>query len=177
METFLVFLALMVASATLYVQRIHNRKQVLPIIHLYEQYHDEDESREVEMRLHNDGLGPAIINKVTLEISGVVHEIEAWHELNKLLEESFPYIKIVDISLPYCLKAHGDEILYKLEVPFEHWEQFRGTKMDVCIKVHSVYEDVAITTFDGTTYTSNKHDQVFETAFDKAISVVKRWKN
>ncbi|HDM8156725.1 TPA: hypothetical protein P0E35_005185 [Vibrio harveyi] len=176
METFLVFLALLVASATLYVQRVHNRKQVLPIIHLYEQHHDEGEDREVEMRLHNDGLGPAIISKVTLVINENSHNIESWSQLNELLESNFSYINVVNISLPHCLKANSDETLYKLEVPLDKWEQFRDTNLEISIEALSVYEDIVTTTFDGTTYESNKHDLVVESLLSRAGSLVKRWR-
>ena len=61
METILVFLALMVACITLFIQRQHNRKELLPILSTEYEQTKRNGEEFYQLWLINNGHGVAII--------------------------------------------------------------------------------------------------------------------
>ena len=160
MEIFIAFLALIIASATLYVQRQHNRMQMLPIVHFYYSLENSSEHSLVELKIINDGLGPALIKSLKVTCDEEEFIVENYSDLNNLICKQVPDAINVTTSLPLCLKANASETLYKYRVPKNSANSFKTANTELIVS--SLYEDKVIVTNHGFTVESNPRDILFE---------------
>ncbi|NAX20823.1 hypothetical protein [Vibrio sp. V39_P1S14PM300] len=174
MDTILLFLALVVTSATLFIQRQHNRKQVLPLLHTYLNKDYQDGLIVVELRLYNDGLGPAILQGVSIDFKGKVHEVENFEELDAVLKQNLPELNIKRTSLPLCLKSNSVEVLCVAHLTEEQLNQFNRDTFNITITATSVYEDKIVVDNFGATIESTKNDAFFEKCYQKIIGLFKK---
>jgi hypothetical protein len=174
METFLLFLALIVTSATLFIQRQHNRKQVLPLLHTYLNQEHQKDFTIAELRLYNDGLGPAILQEILIDFKGKKHSVRDIEELDAVLRNNMPELTIQRTSLPLCLKSNSVEVLCVVHLTREQLSEFNRDTFNIKITATSVYEDRIIVDNFGTSIESNKNDALFERAFERISQLFKR---
>ncbi|WP_045626594.1 MULTISPECIES: hypothetical protein [Vibrio] len=166
MEIILIFLALLVACLTLFIQRQHNRKELLPIIHTYFSAASKDHQVTREFKLINDGNGAAILKRVQLHLaSGEEIEITNFNDFSKVIQQKNPRSKDVATSLPFALSANTSEVIYSYSL-----SESADDQLDSCtvtVTAESVYGDTVVAHATGFDVTSNKRDAFFEIWFSK----------
>ncbi|ASG01617.1 MULTISPECIES: hypothetical protein [Vibrio] len=175
MEIFLVFLALMVACITLFIQRQHNRKELLPILHTYFSASTQDNSVVYEFKLINDGNGAAILKKVELLLAdGETIEITSFNSFFEVIQQKNPHSKDIETSLPFCLSANSSEVIYRYALYNTVTNKLDGSS--VRVTAESVYGDTVIAHNTGFDVISNRRDHIFEVLFGKVSdSLVSLW--
>ncbi len=162
MEIILIFLALLVACLTLFIQRQHNRKELLPIIHTYFSAASKDHQVTREFKLINDGNGAAILKRVQLHLaSGEEIEITNFNDFSKAIQQKNPRSKDVATSLPFALSANTSEVIYSYSLSES------ADDHTVTVTAESVYGDTVVAHATGFDVTSNKRDAFFEIWFSK----------
>ena len=169
METFLVLLAFIVACITLFIQRQHNRKELLPIIHTYFLTEIHDCVVTKEFKLINDGNGAAILKKITLHLGEDDIDINPFNDFSKVINDKLPKSKNISTSLPFCLRASSSEVMYKYEIPENSADTL--DKVTVTVECESVYGDVVVANSQGFEVKSNSRDAPFELIFSKLSDI------
>lgn len=169
METFLVLLALIVACTTLFVQRQHNRKELLPIIHTYFSADVRDEWLTREFKLINDGNGVAILKKIILHLENEDIGITHFNDFSRVIEEKLPQSKDVSTSLPFCVSASSSEVMYRYTIPVKSNDLLNGVSITVVCE--SVYGDIVEANSKGFEVRSNNRDLPFEYIFSKCADL------
>ncbi len=148
MELFFALLAVVIAFIALLTQRIHNRKEMLPVLHNYyaSGYDPDTDLYTYELRLINDGRGVALIESsyVILPDGSSTH-FERYAQLSKFIMEKFPECVEVYCSLPYALRGGIDDIIYKVVVPNEQDKEFKELRF--VFEARSIYGDKVKTTW------------------------------
>ncbi|EMK6932991.1 hypothetical protein V9J79_004483 [Vibrio alginolyticus] len=175
MEVFLIFLALLVACMTLFVQRQHNRKELQPILSTYFSADFKDNVVTHEFKLINDGNGAAIIKKMEVRLlSGDLIEVTKSHSFSKIINENNPSSKKVITSLPSTLGSNSSELIYSYTIPQSVKDPLEG-----CVAIvtsESVYGDTIVADDNGFHVTSNGRDAFVEKLFGKALDlIIKLW--
>lgn len=170
MELILVFLALVVAIVSLYIQRQHNRKQMLPLLHIHHTIHTQGGFSTVKFKLINDGQGPAQLKRFTLSMEDENFEITHYKELLEVFEKYLPCIRDNEVCLSYCVRANSEIVVLSYKLPEGKKDPFATSKMS--IKATSVYEDVITVNSRGFSVESNPRDKVFERAFEPVINLL-----
>ncbi len=173
METFLVFLALVIASITLFIQRQHNRKELLPILNTVYEQNNDGNKHLYQFWLVNNGHGTAIIKSINLNLpSGEVIELSNQYSFLHVIEEYVPDRTRMSNSLPISLSASSKEKLYSFEIPSNCSNGLIGSS--VTVVAESVYGDCITVTNEGFNVTSNPKDAVFESALNVVIDAIIR---
>lgn len=175
MEVILVFLALLVACLTLFVQRQHNRKELLPIIHTYFSAASKDHQVTREFKLINDGNGAAILKKVQLYLaSGEEIEITNFNDFSKVIQQKNPHSTDIATSLPFALSANSSEVIFSYCL-----SESADDQLDSCtvtVTAESVYGDAVVADETGFNVISNRRDAFFEMWFGKITDTsIKLW--
>jgi len=142
LSLFFSIIALLVSFWTLRVSQKHNILSVRPYLTLKESYSRSDSY--YGLGVSNDGLGPAIIQKMSIFVDG--KEFESWKEAIGGLNMYFPWIT-------YVLLEKGDTIKPGKELPLfyisnDNIMPRRVNKFDkslnilsLCIEYKSMYEN------------------------------------
>lgn len=170
-ESTLVLLALLVACITLFVQREHNRKQLLPILSIELEQNNKNNEQFNKFCLINNGHGVAIIDKFEI-ILETGKSIELTHEYSfrNLILEEVPDLKQVSNSLPSTLAPNSRECLYSFTTRSNARHGLFGSK--VTIVARSVYGDIVTVDNRGFKVTSNLRDAVFENILKSATNML-----
>ncbi|MBN8035070.1 hypothetical protein [Vibrio vulnificus] len=171
MESLLVFLAVLVAFWTLLIQRQHNRKQMLPVIHTYySHYYEGDEKNEYfELKLFNDGHGVAILKSASVKLpDGEIVTFGNSIELSNFVEEQIPSATQQSTSLPFAVRGNSQESIYKVSIPKS--DQSKFSELRFTFVAESIYGDVAVADETGFSFKSNPVDAYF----DKMTSFMSR---
>lgn len=116
METFVAFLAVVVASITFFLQRQHNRKSLQPILNTHFHHGGNNGKGELVLFLDNYGLGPCLITGMTLCLGGNKYKIEDLRNYeNAFFKEGF-FCRIKDRATISCIKPLDRVVLLRLEV-------------------------------------------------------------
>lgn len=170
LELFLVFLALVVATVSLYVQRQHNRKQMLPLLHIHHSTHAQGGFVNVDFKLINDGQGPAQLKSFTLDMADEKFEITHYKDLIEVFSQYLPDIHDNEVRLSYCIRANSEIVVLSYKLPEGHNDPFAISEMT--IKAMSIYEDVITVNNRGFSVESNPRDKVFERAFEPILKLL-----
>ncbi|WP_375752691.1 hypothetical protein [Vibrio sp. HN007] len=169
LETILVFLALVIAAMTLFIQRQHNRKQMLPLVHLFYQQHRGEEDRKVELKLINDGQGPAVFQGVSIISDEVETPIGNYLELERYIKKNSPKATAITTNLPFCIQANSSISLYSYTTSLT-----KDPIEDSLVKIisSSLYGDTVITTNSGLDVKSNSNDAYIEVVIEKLLHLI-----
>ncbi|WP_367989480.1 hypothetical protein AB2S62_19825 [Vibrio sp. NTOU-M3] len=175
MEIFLALIALIVAAMTLFIQRQHNRKQMLPLLNVYFSQKFNEEHKLVEYKVRNDGQGPALLKAlyVTNDASEYV-KVRHNNELYKFIHEEATDIHGLSTSLPFCIQPNSELTLYSYRVLATGSDGLE--KFNIRLVSQSLYEDIVETTNEGFTVTSNPRDAMFEKIFEYMFSLSNKMK-
>ncbi len=175
MGIFLVFLALIVVCITLFIQRQHNRKELLPILHTYFSATITDNTVVHEFKLINDGNGVAILKKIELLLAdGETIEITPFNSFFEVIQQRVPHSKDIETSLPFCISANASEVIYRYTVYNNVTNKLDDSS--VVVTAYSVYGDTVIANKTGFEVISNRRDHIFEVLFSKVSdSLVILW--
>ncbi len=161
MELIFVFLALVVACMTLFIQRQHNRKELLPVLTTYFEIHCTQETTKLALWLINDGHGVAILKETSLHLyEGETIKISKENGFSEVIKKHCPVARNIETSLPFTLASNSKELLYRFEIPNNTDSVFNGASATV--KAESIYEDIIVATADGFEVTSNRRDALVE---------------
>lgn len=154
------FIALMVSFLTLLSQRQHNRKQLLPVVHIYFSNSMKDGLVTRQLVFCNDGLGVAQLKKFELTlVTGEVFDIKHFSELYNLILSQNKLCTNLSVSLPFCLRANSSETIYSYVLP----ENDKDNILDCKIKLtsDSIYGDRVISTEKEFCNIPNGYDKFF----------------
>jgi len=169
MDTFLVFLALFVACITLFIQRQHNRKELLPI--LSTEYENNNTKGLYQLWLVNNGHGVAIIKNIHLTLpTGDVIELSNQYSFIDVITEHVPRCTQMSNSLPSSLGASSKKLLCSYTTPPNMPNGL--LKMSVTVESESVYGDKVTVNKDGFIVTSNSRDAAFEALLQPIVEVI-----
>ncbi len=173
METILVFLALIVASITLFIQRQHNRKELLPILATeYEQVNNNGEQL-YQLWLVNNGHGVAIIKSIKLHLStGEIITLSDNYSFLHVIDQYVPTRIKMSNSLPKSISACNKEKLYSFVIPAKDSNGLMGST--VTIVAESVYGDIVTVNRDGFDVTSNPRDAICESILKLPVDAIIR---
>jgi hypothetical protein len=170
LEIIIVFLALIVAVISLYIQRQHNRKQMLPLLHIQHNVHSQGGHLHVDYKLINDGQGPAQLKSFTLNIAGENFNIKHYNELLEVFTRFLPNIQDNEVRLSHCVRANSELTVLSYKLPNGHEDPFSTSEM--IVEATSVYEDLITVDNSGFRIQSNPRDRVFERAFDPVVNLL-----
>ncbi|ULF76932.1 hypothetical protein [Vibrio alginolyticus] len=173
MESFLVFLALVVASATLYIQRQHNRKQLFPILHLYYFEHITDDFVERSISLSNDGQGAGNLQSFLWTIGDEEYEVKHHRDVYRILGKYLPEASDKEAALYFCVRPNSDNTLVSYKVPKTTDDLLKKSK--ISIKAQSLYGDIVIVNNHGYTTISNPRDALFEKPVNLLFDLLGKW--
>lgn len=166
MEIFLAVIALIVAAITLFIQRQHNRRQMLPLVNVYFSQNFKGEQRLVEYKVRNDGQGPALIKDLYFTNNGSEYiKITHNNELYKFIHKEATDIHGLSTSLPFCIQPNSEIILYCYSI-LATTDSDGLEKFNIRLVSQSLYEDIVETTNEGFSVTSNPRDAIFEKIFE-----------
>ncbi len=174
MEIFLALIALIVAAMTLFIQRQHNRRQMLPLLNVYFSQKFSGEQRLVEYKVRNDGQGPALLKDLYVTNGSEYLKIRNNSELYKFIHEEATDINGLSSSLPFCIQPNSELILYSYSVLATGSDGLE--KFNIRLVSQSLYEDIVETTNEGFSVTSNPRDAMFEKIFEYMFLLSKKLK-
>ncbi|MBY6198179.1 hypothetical protein [Vibrio hangzhouensis] len=171
MEILLALSALVIACITLFVQRQHNRKELLPILNTeYEETHKTGDHL-YQLWLINNGHGVALIKEYHFVLpSGESVMLDDEHNFLKIIEQNVPNRKSMSNSLPKSLASNDKALLYSFSVPALGRNALAGTTVKVVAE--SVYGDEVIVDKEGFTVISNRRDAQFEIALKRIADIM-----
>lgn len=113
METFVAFLAVCVAALTLYIQRIHNRKSLLPILSTHISV---ENNKTCTLELQNNGQGIAFIDEIYLIYNEKKYNISDYRDFVTVIKNNMEGVEVNNYSVISTLKGNSSFLLLEIEL-------------------------------------------------------------
>lgn len=132
-------LALMVSVWQVMETRSHNRKSVLPVLHIG--WHFNSYPYRAGVYLENNGLGPAKLNSIALKYQNkeiVIDSPTAWGSISRDLN-----LQELDLAVRFFIKGtiiRADDKLYLFTLKDNHTSEQMEAFIDVVSKIQYVLE-------------------------------------
>ncbi|AYV19853.1 hypothetical protein [Vibrio mediterranei] len=161
MELLVAFGALIIAAVTLYVQRVHNRHQMLPLLHISRDQTTKNGRVRITLSVINDGQGVAILKSMVFRVQDTDYEIKHNQELSDILETYLPKgATNQEVRYFHFIRANSRSLIISFEIPSDCEDPFSNSLLT--IETESLYRDRVTVDNWGMNTTSNYADSVIE---------------
>lgn len=140
LELILIFLSLVVATSALFIQRQHNRKQLLPLLYIRHSLKKSGNKNIIDISLVNDGQGPGEIISFELSVGEKKYNIKHQNDLTVALRENMPNVVDNDIGFFRFIKANSEATLISYTILDNDPNPFSSSS--ISLRVISLYKDV-----------------------------------
>jgi hypothetical protein len=161
MELLIAFGALIIAAVTLYVQRVHNRHQMLPLLHISREQTTKNGRVSITISVINDGQGVAILKSMSFCVNYIDYEIKHHNDLYKILETHLPENAAnEEVRFFHFIRANSASRIISFDIPCDSEDPFANSLLT--IETESLYRDRVTVDNWGMNTTSNYADSVIE---------------